>query len=56
MYELIENDDFLALPGIVLQELLSGLREEAQFKRLQRLLKPFRLFLRHRMIMSVQPG
>ncbi|QTA86763.1 type II toxin-antitoxin system VapC family toxin [Desulfonema magnum] len=45
LHKLIENDDLLALPGIVLQELLSGLREEAQFNRLRRLLKPFPVIL-----------
>lgn len=45
LHKLTENHESLALPGIVLQELLSGLREESQFKRLRRLLKPFPLIL-----------
>ncbi len=38
---MIREDDPLAVPGIVLQELLSGVRTEAQFGRLERALKAF---------------
>lgn len=39
--ELIEADEDVALPGIVLQEILSGVREEAQFERLKEVLLGF---------------
>lgn len=39
--ELIEADEDVALPGIVLQEILSGIREEAQFERLKEILSGF---------------
>lgn len=42
---LIIQDVPLAVAGIVLQELLSGLREETQFKRLQKLLTHFPIIL-----------
>lgn len=42
---LLAQDVPLAVAGIVLQELLSGLREERQFKRLQNLLADFPLIL-----------
>ncbi len=35
---LIEKDELLAVPGIVLQELLTGLKEESQFNRMYKLL------------------
>ncbi len=38
---LIEEDEPVAIPGIVLQELLSGLRDEEQFRKLLRALKGF---------------
>ncbi len=38
---MIREDDPLAVPGIVLQEFLSGVRTEAQFGRLERALKAF---------------
>ncbi len=38
---LIESNEPVAIPGIVLQELLSGLREEAQLQRLHRALAGF---------------
>lgn len=38
---MIREDDPLAVPGIVLQEFLSGIRTEAQFGRLERALKAF---------------
>jgi predicted nucleic acid-binding protein len=41
--ELIENDEEIALPGIVFQELLSGIREIAQFERLLEILAGFPL-------------
>jgi predicted nucleic acid-binding protein len=37
---LLENTP-VGIPGIVLQELLSGVRTETQFTRLQKLLEPF---------------
>lgn len=43
--ELIEADEEIALPGIVLQELLSGMREKAQFERLEEILAGFPLIL-----------
>jgi predicted nucleic acid-binding protein len=43
--ELIEADEEIALPGIVLQELLSGIREKAQFERLEEILAGFPLIL-----------
>jgi predicted nucleic acid-binding protein len=39
--ELIEADEDLALPGIVLQEILSGIREEVQFEKLKEILSGF---------------
>jgi len=45
LHELISQDAPLAVTGIVMQELLSGLREEAQFRRLQGLLANFPLVL-----------
>ncbi len=42
---LIEADEEIALPGIVLQELLSGIREKAQFERLEEILSGFPLIL-----------
>lgn len=45
LHELISQDAPLAVTGIVMQELLSGLREEAQFKRLEGLLSAFPLVL-----------
>jgi len=43
--ELIEADEEIALPGIVLQELLSGIREKAQFEKLEEILAGFPLLL-----------
>ncbi len=43
LHELISQDAPVAVAGIVMQELLSGLREEAQFKRLHGLLASFPL-------------
>jgi predicted nucleic acid-binding protein len=42
---LIEADEEIALPGIVLQELLSGIREKAQFERLEEILEGFPIIL-----------
>lgn len=42
---LIKGDETIALPGVVLQELLSGLKEEAQFNRLRRLIEGFPVLL-----------
>jgi len=39
--QMILDDVPLAVPGIVLQEVLSGVRTEAQFERLKRLLEAF---------------
>lgn len=39
--QMILEDDPLAVPGIVLQEVLSGVRSEEQFARLKRLLEAF---------------
>ena len=38
---LIENDEVLVVPGIVLQELLTGLKEESQFIRMHKLITGF---------------
>jgi predicted nucleic acid-binding protein len=42
---LIADDEPMAIPGIVLQELLSGVRNQEQFQKLQRLMTSFRVFL-----------
>lgn len=42
---LIEASEPIAIPGMVLQELLSGVRERAQYQRLDRALAPFPLLL-----------
>jgi predicted nucleic acid-binding protein len=42
---LIEQDHPIAIPGIVMQELLSGVRTDAEFKRLQDLMGGFPLIL-----------
>jgi predicted nucleic acid-binding protein len=42
---LIEADEEIALPGIVLQEILSGVREQAQFERLEEALAGFPVIL-----------
>lgn len=41
--ELIEQEADLCIPGIVLQELLSGVRHQAQFERLRTALHAFRV-------------
>ncbi|MFZ2444808.1 MAG: PIN domain-containing protein [Syntrophobacteraceae bacterium] len=43
--DLIEVDEEIALPGIVLQEILSGVREKAQFERLEEALAGFPVIL-----------
>ncbi len=42
---LIAADESIGLPGIVLQELLSGVREELQFEKLSRPWRVFQSFL-----------
>lgn len=46
--ELVKRDAPLAIPGVVLQELLSGVRTEAQLRRLDDLLGGFPLLLANR--------
>jgi predicted nucleic acid-binding protein len=43
--ELIEADEEISLPGIVLQEVLSGIRGKAEFERLEEILAGFPLIL-----------
>lgn len=43
--DLIQADEEIALPGIVLQEILSGIREKAQFERLEDVLAGFPVIL-----------
>lgn len=43
--QLVTDDQPVGMPGIVLQELLSGVREAKQGKRLRRLLEGYPLFL-----------
>jgi predicted nucleic acid-binding protein len=43
--EFIAADAPLTIPGVVLQELLSGVRSQEQFHDLERLLAGFRIFL-----------
>lgn len=45
LHRLIERDQLVAVPGIVLQELLSGVRTYAEFERLQDLMEGFPLIL-----------
>ena len=45
LHQLIADDTPIALPGIVLQEILSGLREETQFNRMRKALAGFPLLL-----------
>jgi predicted nucleic acid-binding protein len=42
---LIEKDELLAVPGIVLQELLTGLKEESQFNRMYKLITGFTIVM-----------
>jgi predicted nucleic acid-binding protein len=42
---LIEKEESLIVPGIVFQELLSGLKEEAQFNRMYQLITGFTILL-----------
>jgi predicted nucleic acid-binding protein len=45
LHRLVEQDQPVAVPGIVLQELLSGVRSETEFERLQDLMEGFPLIL-----------
>ncbi len=45
LMSLIRDGQPVALPGVVMQELLSGLRHQAQFNRLRTLLEPYPLLL-----------
>jgi predicted nucleic acid-binding protein len=45
---MIARDVPLAIPGIVLQELLRGVRDNAQFARLSRLVEPFPVVMAER--------
>ena len=42
---LIEKDELLAVPGIVLPELLTGLKEEPQFNRMYKLITGFSIVM-----------
>lgn len=42
---LIEKDELLAVPGIVLQELLTGLKEESQFNRMYKPITGFSIVM-----------
>ncbi|MGR8935738.1 MAG: type II toxin-antitoxin system VapC family toxin [Gammaproteobacteria bacterium] len=42
---LIEHDEPLAVPGIVLQELLTGLKEESQFNKMYKLITAFTIIM-----------
>jgi hypothetical protein len=42
---LVEEDQPIAIPGIVLQELLSGVRTPSEFERLQELMEGFPLLI-----------
>jgi predicted nucleic acid-binding protein len=46
--DLIERDEPLGMPGVVLQELLSGAREDTEVRRLDRVLESFPLLLASR--------
>jgi predicted nucleic acid-binding protein len=45
LHSMIEDDEPLAIPGIVFQEFLSGVREETQFQKLLELAQSFTLIL-----------
>jgi predicted nucleic acid-binding protein len=45
LYQLIEKNEPVALPGIVVQELLSGLREDIRFRKLQQIMEGFPVIL-----------
>jgi len=45
LYQLIEKNEPVALPGIVLQELLAGLREDIRFRKLQQIMEGFPVIL-----------
>ena len=46
--DLIERDEPMGIPGVVLQELLSGVREDTEVRRLDRVLEPFPILLASR--------
>lgn len=48
LHRLVEQDHPVVVPGIVLQELLSGVRTETEFERLQDLMEGFPLMLAER--------
>jgi predicted nucleic acid-binding protein len=48
LHQLIENDDPIGVPGMVLQELLAGVRDDAQARRLEGLMAGFALLLADR--------
>ncbi len=45
LQQLIEDDEPLAVPGIVLQEILSGIREPIRFAKMQEIMGGFPLLL-----------
>lgn len=45
LHRVIEDDEPVAIPGIVFQEFLSGVREEAQFQKLLELAQGFAIIL-----------
>lgn len=45
LQKMIADNEPLAIPGIVLQEFLSGLKEKAQFQKLQKLAESFPIIL-----------
>jgi predicted nucleic acid-binding protein len=51
---MVVEDVPLAIPGIVLQELLSGVRSDRQFSRLRNLLEPFAILMPNKPITSPQ--
>lgn len=48
LQDLIRENEPVAMPGIVYQELLSGIRDSAQFQRLVAVLEPFPVLLADR--------
>ena len=48
LHQLIESDEPIGIPGIVLQELLGGVRDDAQARRLEGLMAGFALLLADR--------
>lgn len=51
---LIEKDELLAVPGIVLPELLTGLKEEPQFNRMYMLITGFSIVMAKKRIISLR--